>query len=790
LPFSCDHCLAHNPVVTLFLFTKIRELVMRYIKKLQYCLVLLTLTLSTEAVQKIFLGNSFSSLPNDSIQNLIIINDCTELIPRNLPPSEINSLFNQGEGAELIEFLQALRENQFILCTKSLWISLQNAAFTWESYISLPKETLLQEFKKISFNTALQKNPFQGKKNDLKKMIDRDKQMIMKISTKFQELTQSIANASDYSGKIAVANKLCQKYREELDPTYQEMMPLFTIYTTFKLASAYNYTCKDVSDEFILFIPDNLTKSLHRLWLKFLDYDYKNFPTLEIAQNILYQAENLDYDHLLGQKLLRTLKLLPLKHQRKGEACFFNFYLTGHGSTDMTAEVSTVIKQNQAQQSISDFQKILNFLQWTGNTKSLTISSCYSGGKKFIDSFQVSNPLSNSFLEKLSYPIIFEGSFYVSTLSNVDVSDGSQLFSMRDNRLLSNEFLYAPQFTSNPQKYKEYFESLNETPPNYQNAATVLSNIVQDISGIKSLNSMFLSNFVSIKFPHTSWLTPIDITSESDSIKKKHTYVISQIYAMTHPIINIDKDVDAILLNANWIEALKLTREFDRLPAFLPMKHHNQNYVIEQIEFLDTKLNTKDEFGSSFHQLMHACFYLSDIEEQINIVVKKLKITEEECSNIYVFTNRILTSPSKLFLRKKTMMSGYMYTDPNNITKIVTWPSEEDFPETVHPQAYNPLYAQEHIARVEQAAQQDLKKIKSLSETIAAQQLRTIPEPVMRSRNRQTAEKLNDDIKTLNTMKSQGEAGPATKQQTEWQRNTAAHKIQKLFKKKHGQIAT
>ncbi len=710
----------------------------------------------------------------ERVTDLVIITDTCDLVVRNIAPWEITA--NNNHGIIIKDLNLALFDNQLVLCTKSTWLSLQNFVQIWHDYVQKSEEEIF-ELSQAKISNVLTMDTV-----NIKKDIKDYKSLISKLDGMYQKLMHEIRSESNVSLKEVKARNLVKEFQIILESDTTDKLDyavkgLFTFYVSYQIIVEHDYDCRVVSDDFLLFVPKDLvpqtiqnTKDANAyLGLSYVDlkfYDYKKFVTEEEIRNSFKVTYEQLKNNSLGFFLLNALKnLRSLNNVNIADDPFFNILIYGHGSSSCVAEISTVLVQDGNKVKSSDLLKILDFFNYSMRTKSVGFLSCYSGGKKIVEAFDVSNQFNNINLEKLSYTIIFVGTFFASTYG---VSKIELPFLEKNPKLYTSNFLYGLPDSSKSNCYRNYFKALHDDPINYEKAAQSISDVF-DFKN-KKINFDVISNYVSIKYPNTSWFTPVELkteqerenvqfaemkknqrinlkavksayfdgqssvqakidVSQSNDIKKPLEFVkkISQLEALTKSIITIDCDdtpIEIVLLQANVIEQININGPYYQLPVFLPINHFNQNYVINFINAVDYWGNSEIESCRSFHEIMRYFLPIPSIKEPVNIVIKTLKTSNESYTNVYAFIRKVVTGKRSRNSNKNEFVSGYMYTDQNNQIKIVTWPSKQEYPKECRPEALSAQKALEFIVEVEQKAFKNLKSFENIESM-----LKTEPKP-------------------------------------------------------------
>ena len=725
----------------------------------------------------------------ERVTNLVIINDCFDIIPRNTPPWEIE---NSDQGSIIIDLNFALFDNQLVLCTKSVWFSLQNVVQIWHDYVEKSEEELFELFQSGMPDLSIMDTfSFQFEKKNIKNNIKNYKKLISKLDGMYKKLIDEIKQEPDEMTKNSKALMLVQEFQKELYPDGVDNLDydvrcLFVAYVSYQIILEHNYDCRDVEQDFLLFIPKDLvpkniqhTKDANTFlglaYDRFRLYNYKKFATEEETQDVFEAADRAGETYASGIFLLNVLKdLRNFYHINVAQDPFFNVLIVGHGDQNSIAGISIHLKKNENKLlKNSNLLRILDFFNYAMRTKSVGFSSCYPGGKKIAETFDISNQFNNINLEKLSFPIIFVGSFFSYTYG---VYDSFPSFSEKNPKLYTSNFLYGLPELVKLNCYRDYFKALNSDPVDYEKAAQSISNVF-DFENEK-INFDLISNYVSIKYPHSSWFTPVklitdrerknvqaaemkkkqrmkidlgsssasddehslgddtDRLSESINVPLKFAKKISEIEASASPIIKIhNTSTKVVLLQANIINQIDINDAYYKLPTFLPVNHHNQNYVIDIINapHLDID-NLTVKISPDFHELMQCFLSIPSLEEPVNIVIKEFKTSNASYTNIYAFTQKTLITKKYLFLNKSELVSGYIYTDSKNQTKIVTWPSKENFPTKFSPRAFSSQKALEFIAEVEQKAAKNLKSFENIESMLATEPKPEVVEKVERSK--------------------------------------------------------
>ncbi len=386
-----------------------------------------------------------------------------------------------------------------------------------------------------------------------------------------------------------------------------------------------NYICKEVSDDYLLFIPEEMQHSDQPLQMqdallglsysKLSEYDYKSFNQKEFDK-VQTRCETLT-DNMIGKMLLTTLQALEIKNIDHALLPFSNIYLSGHGNKGVIAEIST---KSSDKNEPSDFLKIMNFFDKSLRTKSVALVSCFIGGKQTIDTYgmydkndkPVFDKFSNKILEDLSYTIINWGS------------------------------LNKPVYVSDYFDFSQYFNLLNEPIPNYEQV-------------LKAVRTFDIDNYLSIKLPHTSWFSPVQL--------KQETQTLSQVAMSTQErAITIKNIAKVIILEANYTpQPVKINSyNTDSIPAFMPVNYHNQAYYFTSLQF-----NNFSQYHDFFEVLNYLIFKNILVDEEINFAFEKIQISSVVYKNVHCFVSKA-TPPQDL-------RTGFVYEDSQGRVFKYSW---------------------------------------------------------------------------------------------------------------------
>lgn len=330
---------------------------------------------------------------NPRTTNLIIFNDVYEnSIKKLLTPS---TLKKDGLGVvteELAEALsglaQSLATNQLVLCTKSLWINLQNIVEIWLNYAQTNETKLISDHE-----AKINSQSYQNLLNELEEYeisLKTNQKSIEDIKKSFNRLknTNKEKDILDISNFSTAIKSLQKKYDQintspnDLDKDIDYfnvsnsfMAEFLTIYMSYQIILAHEYTCKQVTPEYLLFLPKDLVRkyskpAMQNFWVGFdftdlANYDHTQF--LSEKENIKFFKKTLTIaqQNSLGSKLLQALTQLKIHttNNQTSSIPFFNVFIIGHGELKphpLVAEISSKLsKANNQTLATSDLLKIL-----------------------------------------------------------------------------------------------------------------------------------------------------------------------------------------------------------------------------------------------------------------------------------------------------------------------------------------------------------------------------------------------------------------------------------------------
>ncbi|MBP6892695.1 hypothetical protein KBB68_03905, partial [Candidatus Babeliales bacterium] len=629
---------------------------------------------------------------DELVTNLLIFNDGCDLY---YPDFADWVQQDPGSGAIIMEMAIGLLENQLVLCTKSLWVSMQNIVQIWNDFVNKSEQELIDDFEntmKEYEKTNIEKLKFMFEKYAYRKEIKSQKSLILQLNGMYEKLIQETKDVDNLKNKYAIAQSLIKQFKEGLYPismnkfSYDSVCSLFRGYLVYQIILNQNYICKKIqikrrfdvrNEEYLLFIPKDMNNNFD--WNLLIDYKYNKFID---CYALFDRMESYNDQNSLGAELLKTLKILISLKKDKNIDSFFNVFISGHGDKNMIAEISIESQESEIENKKSDFLKLLDFFQYDMQVQSLGISACYPGGQKIHKTFDVSNQFNNFKLEHVSYPVIFVGSFFAVTYVLADVH---QPFIEDRPQFYTNKFLYGPSDDVNRHMYQQYFQYLNQQPANYEGAARVISNVFNFKNNTIKFEK--ISNFVSIKYPNISWFVPVELKTDEEFQKiqtlgskkiediqkkqiKKNELLKDLISSDDDSSVSSDDDssvrenITAEVQNiqkyskyAQTISQIEASAQstinidenkkiillqanviktihvnsIGELPIFLPVNHYNQCYVIDTLDASGIELQNINE------ALVQSMLPISKIEEPVHIVIKELKTKTQILKNVYAF---------------------------------------------------------------------------------------------------------------------------------------------------------
>jgi hypothetical protein len=384
-----------------------------------------------------------------------------------------------------------------------------------------------------------------------------------------------------------------------------------------------NELLKDLSVEDIKNLQPSRVESFYSVYLGIY---LKNKDRIsDITNDLKIKNYIVDLNVDLGPSLqdaLRRIFVNKYEFSKKESSSFFlpkfNIFMNGHGSKE---DIFVGITDQYFEKILVDF----NNRVWV---KNLLVSSCYPGGKRFLKEEKA--------LRKLNYPVIFEGSLATFVyFTGFDVN-WLEFFKNFDRNFFTN-----------------IFKVLSDVSVDYQRLFKELETTVKSVSDI--------TNYISIKFPNTEWITASDYSKEVLNLTNTKMFVLGD------KTVHIPREKNIILLNTDVILGtlffdfpINLNDEsinpraysFDQSAdnstdkkvnfKILPIYYKNNNYFISKMKFkivesldsfysspeansfestssVSTDLDKKDLLDQYFTSLLKKIFYFSDSSLDISM---------------------------------------------------------------------------------------------------------------------------------------------------------------------------
>ncbi|MBP9765518.1 hypothetical protein KBD08_04250, partial [Candidatus Babeliales bacterium] len=650
----------------------------------------------------------------EKVVNLCICNDYSEICPPWATLDVVEQLASE-QGAIVQDTLQALLDQQTVVCTKSLWVTIQNVVTIWQRYAdqAISEQEILDDYKvnmqqadvKFFENNAVdllstislkKKLALSFRAEKVLEYIRASRAVVSKFDAFYQQeihhqmdmIKQQLKNNDSKSGIInlfnGINNLLQDRFeKEELD----NYKAFFNFYLMYQIIMQYNYECRSVDENYFVFY-DAGDAQLINMFKHLGKYAYREYLSREQIDEVYEKALGSDFNQVSGKLLsLALYRLTRNLDSNILQQPFFNIVLTGHGMLHESVaglsvrqdiitkrvlskpiwtekivngqkrSVFDFSKQQQPQEVellTSDFAQFLEFLNDRMRTKTLTISSCYAAGQQYEGTpLTMQQQFNSSVLENIKYPIIFIGSFATTTLGF---------------RLVIDEMF----------RFNKYFSLLNEYPAQYKKATELF---------FLSNEGFLTHNLASIKMPNTSWLTltsSIKDTVDQDGGNQMRSLIITQNKVLdgkvvTIPLVSGQKSVDVIWLQANYMPKIvmpgydskqfiqqqyfdELFKKYAVFPSFLPVQRYNQNYVIDVIECKDLEIFADGQDKVTFKDVMQHFFDVQGIQEPINIVIKNFVFKNVTYKNVYIFMYKAFETKRVFRDSLESIQDGYVYT--------------------------------------------------------------------------------------------------------------------------------
>lgn len=533
----------------------------------------------------------FALLSQERIQDIVIINDIDEDHWRGN-----SNIFIKNNSPFMVtmtlELMSALFENQIIICTKSIFKNFKYLANIWNDLIFLE----LVEFKKKYNNSLL--NISDQELQDLQKISKRLTEISFEVDQYFK-LKQKPINSLEVQDllKSLPVNENCFWY-------------LFISSKVDDILNQKNYySVYEANDDYLLFLPQKIQEPINNYSSVFskiylgLDLSSLHLISNLETDNVIFDYQ-IDHEFDLGYKLNQALKKIFVNKQefKKNEYYFskyllprFNIFITGHGSSE---DYFLGMNKN----NIQPLLLLLNNHFWV---KTLILSSCYPGGKRFQEIFGHSLKSISNFSEKLNYTVMIFGSFFTTTYSFWGFAEWFNY-----NDILSKDY------------FKKIFNYVSLNKNEYLGALEFVRN--------ETYNK--LVNYGSIKFPNTGWIMASDYGKEVLNITE--TKVLS---SLNQGLLSVQDSKKIVLLNYSNIPlTLKLEKEVDYLNLedsckLLPVNYLYINYFIKKLDFslVDSENNSYLE-PHFIAKILSKIFTLLDLdlEEAKGILIDELVVKE------------------------------------------------------------------------------------------------------------------------------------------------------------------
>lgn len=557
-----------------------------------------------------------SGIVDQQLINLVICNDCSE--------STIDK-----DSAIVFDLLNALMENQLVLTTKKLYNNLCVAYAGMQT----KDETFLKTYRNMQ--AIVQKN---GKNlNALHKAIQ-------KIAGSFTGIHEKL-----------------------------------TMFASYEMFLAHNYMCKEVDQDHIIFIPNNiLSDSARNATLEaYAKIGKKGIPlSLGVAVDDcclgLYISKLHDFDYTTpvlcqeededciscGTKsildAMKSLALKPLLRTKISENLLdtvlphMNIYLNGHGAYAKGAFAEESVNEiagiscDRLNGKASDFEELLKLFDAQYKVRSVAINTCFAGlnFKKMVSDFT-----NQTFFENLSYPILLASGLFASSVVN-DKNSWIK-FNIAKEELplyiykINDMYFYGPRKSDNGVgKFESFFKHLNHTETYEVKASSTRSaysyvayrpeytQAIDDLLGLfDSQGVSILNNLTLIRLPRTTWMSTIELD--------KRIKTITPIQALTaQKGIAISSDVSIVLLSTPYVQYpiavqgnVVKNRDLWFVPTIIDTTVGNiVYYCIEEMN-CSCDINT---LGRMFFNKD----LLITLEQSFSILLKKVRCGKKQYSNV------------------------------------------------------------------------------------------------------------------------------------------------------------
>ena len=622
--------------------------------------------------------------------DLIICNDTTEGTLENIYfPWDLIDSQNKNSQAITQDLASALLEDQLVLCSKSLWQNLKIYAQIWQNLATKNVTQIWEIYKDIP---NIEQSKFIEGYNTFHNLISQNYLMYQQINNLISDNKSSnVDNLQKILQSFIIKKISSNSFNNEKEKLIKDskLKMYFYNFVIYNKACNSKYVCKEVNDDYLLFIPENklldVTKNIifNNLYLGLNFYNLKDYPFNDISilspsttyienqQKTSFDVKNLNSKTI---QLITALKMLSLSQNNFGRDIkqpFFNVILNGHGGYGLAAGISTKlrIKNNQ---SSSTFLDLLTTLQQKFIIKIFILSSCYVSGLNIKKIFNLNNQLYGPLLEKYPFTIIFSGITKSKSYGNINKLRKLPTIMKESDILIEDIHKKEGLFYSSNNSFTKTFYSLNNSDHiDYLESINHLSQIYEKSDKNFPMKFESTSNYISIKFPNTSWFTPAEF--------KEYVLQISQIAMSTKqkPII-IEKTIKLILIGANYIPiSFIINREY-LLPTFIPVNYYHPNYIFTKIDIRNP--TPEDDLETVIAIMFLGYFDINNLDNNseynmnnINILIKNLKIGSKLYKNVIIFIEKPLEST----MSQNEYKIGYIYTNEEHQTFIVSWDFKE-----------------------------------------------------------------------------------------------------------------
>ncbi len=532
--------------------------------------------------------------------NVIILNDVSE--------------YGQFKyGALSRDLSKALLEGENpILCTKAL---LHNIFFHYNFYEDLVVHDL-------EYNSSLYYPIFEkiSSPEDIQGNIDIFKSNIMIANQYLMDIQEYVKSSS--APLLDAIQEAINKYKSSLQSSSESWKSLesknlvylfqssVTAFFTYENIDFDQYNCKEVNEDFILFIPKKLQTEA---------FNYEQLNEYSLDSEV--KALQID-DSTVSEKLLEALTII-CKGDKKYE---WNIIFSGHGSPlDRIAGMTTVSESN----ADSVFMKCLNFFRDKVNTQNVVIISCYPGGEKIKSTFTIDSEFNNAQLARLNYTLIFAGS-QPTTVAVANLQEFIPRYRYFTSKNIVKSVVAGTRdicYVDLSSFWSAIFKALDD-----KKYGTVGDSLGKSYDGSLELNKIML-----IKLPHQEWMQPVAFTNDVEKLSQIQAFTASK------PIVYSDK-TKFLLTAANYVPAT-VTFSGSSLPVVLPTTHLNYNFYFEKIitplcspdsdsEAIKSPVVSKNVGINSYLDLLKKSlghFLKGDLEEPVYFYINNVD-NHDDCS--------------------------------------------------------------------------------------------------------------------------------------------------------------